>query len=198
MGWTWFTTFRIVHVCEIYHVILLYVILCFIYLFTDLSISIYYSYYIYIYMVLHIYYYIISWHIISYHIILCIYIYSTIYIYMYVCVEFEEMPPWLSQVTNPQHHSTLQKVRDLPHLRIKRSRFAMLFISCYIYIYIILYLWYVILINDHRIMYLLVVEWGEPSIMRIINQPVEKEHSANRLELSHQHLPSEVITSGYV
>jgi hypothetical protein len=47
-------------------------------------------------------------------------------------------------------------------------------------------------------MYLLVVEWGEPSIMRIINQPVEKEHSANRLELSHQHLPSEVITSGYV
>ena len=156
---------------------------------------------IYIYMVLYIYtllYHIMTYHIISYHIILCIYIYIfyNIYIYMYVCVEFEEMPPWLSQVTNPQHHSTLQKVRDLPHLRIKRGAA----LPCYLYhvIYIILYLWYVILINDHRIMYLLVVEWGEPSIMRIINQPVEKEHSANRLELSHQHLPSEVITSGYV
>ena len=163
---------------------------------------VYWFIYFYILQLLYIYgtiyiYIIISYHDISYHIILYyVYIYILQYIYMYVCVEFEEMPPWLSQVTNPQHHSTLQKVRDLPHLRIKRGAA----LPCYLYhvIYIILYLWYVILINDHRIMYLLVVEWGEPSIMRIINQPVEKEHSANRLELSHQHLPSEVITSGYV
>ena len=54
-----------------------------------------------------------------------------------------------------------------------------------------------IFINNHRIIYLLLVESVEPSTIRIINQPVEKGHSANRLELSHQHLPSEVITSGY-
>ena len=64
------------------------------------------------------------------------------------------------------------------------------------YIYIIFFQ-NVIFINNHRIIYLLLVESVEPSTIRIINQPVEKGHSANRLELSHQHLPSEVITSGY-
>ena len=144
---------------------------------------------IYIYMVLYIY-IIISYHDISYHIILCIYIYST----MWVCGIRRNAP-----LTQPGNESAApldpsESPGSSTSQDKKRSRFAILFISCYI----ILYLWYVILINDHRIMYLLVVEWGEPSIVRVINQPVEKEHSANRLELSHQHLPSEVITSGYV